>query len=88
MPEEGSILVGLQVVAVELGLCLAQFTGLLEIREDRKSCFLVRSDNAGVVAVVNKGGSKSVETNNILKEIYAILAKEGIRLVAVHVAST
>jgi hypothetical protein len=47
----------------------------------------VHSDNAGVVAVTNKGWSCSIETNKILKHIYLIQVLLLIRLKACHVPS-
>jgi hypothetical protein len=62
-----------EAVAVELGFRLALELGL--VSEKPGSHFLVRSDNSGVVAVVNKGRSRSLETNRILKHIYVLQAK-------------
>ncbi|KAJ7126509.1 hypothetical protein C8R43DRAFT_820863, partial [Mycena crocata] len=47
----------------------------------------VRSDNSGVVAVTNKGRSKSRETNQILKYVYLLQAQSRVRLKAEHVTS-
>ncbi|KAJ7435636.1 hypothetical protein FB451DRAFT_955922, partial [Mycena latifolia] len=47
----------------------------------------VRSDNSGVVAVTNKGRSKSRETNRILKHIYALQAQARVRVKSEHVPS-
>lgn len=46
---------------------------------------LVRSDNSGVVAVVNGGRSQSKNTNTVLKRVYLLQAQLGIRLEAVYV---
>ncbi|KAJ3718530.1 hypothetical protein C8R42DRAFT_547031, partial [Lentinula raphanica] len=48
---------------------------------------LVRSDNSGVVHVVNKGRSRSKETNKILKHLYRLQGQHGIRIVTEYVAS-
>ncbi len=49
--------------------------------------YLVRSDNTGVVSVLNKGRSRSHETNQVLKNIYTSLAKHNLRISAVYVPS-
>lgn len=71
-----------EAVAVELALVLALYEKLLV-----PGYYLVRSDNSGVVSVLNKGRSKSKETNEVLKRIYTLLAENSIRLKAVHVSS-
>ena len=76
-----------EAVAIELGLRLALELGLLGIANQRGHSFLVRSDNAGVVVVTNKGRSRSRETNKILKHIYLLQAEQQIRLKSVHVTS-
>jgi hypothetical protein len=43
-----------ETIAVELGLRLALHAGLLKARGPYDRDFLVRSDNSGVVAVLNK----------------------------------
>lgn len=48
-------------------------------------CYLVRSDNVGVVTVTNKGRSRSAETNAVLKHIYRLQAESCVRLHAVYV---
>ncbi|KAJ7697729.1 hypothetical protein B0H17DRAFT_838717, partial [Mycena rosella] len=47
----------------------------------------VRSDNSGVVAVTNKGRSKSRETNKILKHIYSLQAQNRVRIRSEYVPS-
>ncbi|KAJ3766008.1 hypothetical protein FB446DRAFT_605439, partial [Lentinula raphanica] len=47
----------------------------------------VRSDNSGIVQVVNKGRSRSKETNKILKHLYRLQARQGIRLVTEYVST-
>jgi len=49
--------------------------------------FLVRSDNAGVVAVLNKGHARNVNTNTALQRIYALLAERDMYLHAQYVPS-
>ncbi|KAG1721280.1 hypothetical protein EDB19DRAFT_1646576, partial [Suillus lakei] len=48
---------------------------------------LVRSDNAGVVAVTNKGRSRSTETNAVLKHVYQLQAECCVRLQAAYVST-
>lgn len=76
-----------EAVAVELGLRLALHMGLLSLDLNQSNRFLVRSDNMGVVHVVNSGRSRSHNTNTVLKEIYALLASQGTLLSALHVPS-
>jgi len=76
-----------EAVAVELGLHLAFALGLLEPRKDRRNCFLVRSDNSGIVSVITKGRSRSQRTNEVLKEIYHLLACWNVRITTEHVTS-
>src|SRR5882762_2581556 len=76
-----------EAVAIELGLRLALNLGLLGKPSQRGHTFLVRSDNAGVVLVTNKGRSRSRETNKILKHVYLLQAQFSIRLSAMHVIS-
>ena len=71
-----------EAVAVELALRLAIQQQLLS-----SGTFLVRSDNMGVVGALNKGRSKSHETNTILKQVYLLQAERGIRLQTIHVPS-
>ena len=76
-----------EAVAVELGLRLAIDLNLFSI-PNRQGCnFLVRSDNAGIVAVTNKGRSRNRETNKILKHVYLLQAQHRIRLKTMHVTS-
>jgi hypothetical protein len=71
-----------EAVAVELALQVAIVKEVLT-----PGHFLVRSDNAGVVAVLNKGQSRSHDTNNVLKSIYMSLAHQNLRISAVYVPS-
>jgi hypothetical protein len=48
-------------------------------------CTLAESNNAGVVAVTNKGRSHSTETNAILKHVYWLQAECGMCLQALYV---
>ena len=70
-----------EAVAVELGMRLALQQGLLSAGN-----FLVRSDNEGVVKVLNKGRSRSRQTNQVLKHVYLLQAPHTVRLFGVHVA--
>jgi len=76
-----------EAVAVELGLRLALNTGLLGNGVLRGHTLLVQLDNAGIVAVVNKGCSCSHETNKILKHIYTLLAQHQIHLKSIYIPS-
>jgi len=76
-----------ETVAVELGFRLGLTLGLLQPRENGRNKFLVRSDNLGVVSVLNKGRSRSDHTNTILREIYQLQARNNVRLQSVHVRS-
>lgn len=76
-----------EAIAVELGLRMALYHGLLENRITSRSKLLVRSDNMGVVSVINSGRSRSRNTNKVLKEIYGICAEQGIYLAAQYVPS-
>ncbi len=72
-----------EAIAVELGLRLALHCQVAL----PGAHLLVRSDNAGVVAVVNKGRSRSENTNTVLKELYLLLAGHALALTAQHVTS-
>jgi hypothetical protein len=74
-----------EAVAVELGLRLALHLHLVQGHLPRCCNFLVRSDNSGVVAILNKGRSRSKPTNLILKEVYLLQALNGLRVTAKHV---
>ncbi|KAJ3560708.1 hypothetical protein NP233_g10660 [Leucocoprinus birnbaumii] len=71
-----------EAVAVELGLRMVVALGLA-----RSSRFLVRSDNKGVVAIVNKGWSRSIVSNAVIQSTFSLLAAQGMTLKAVHVTS-
>lgn len=71
-----------EAVAVELGLQMVIVLNLA-----RPGPFLVRSDNKGVVAVINKGRSRSAATNLVLQHIYAQLARQGMYLQASYVST-
>jgi hypothetical protein len=49
--------------------------------------YLVHSDNAGVVTIVNKGHSQSAHTNNVLCRIYHLQLEAHISLKAIYVES-
>jgi len=66
-----------EAVAVELGLRLALSFKVITQREHSGSSFLVRSDNSGVVAVTNKGRSRSRNTNKVLKEVICSVMLDG-----------
>jgi hypothetical protein len=76
-----------KAIAVELGLWLTLSLGIVGNGKLGGHTLLVRSDNAGIVAVTNKGRSHSRETNKILKHVYALQAQNHLRLKATHVAS-
>ncbi|KIM89605.1 hypothetical protein PILCRDRAFT_60330 [Piloderma croceum F 1598] len=76
-----------EAVAVELGLRIMISLNFLSTSCIAGHTFLVRSDNAGIVCVTNKGQSRNLETNKILKHIYSLQAKQRIRLKSVHVTS-
>lgn len=76
-----------EAVAVELGFRLALARGLISHEADRGCVFSVRSDNSGVVHVVNKGRSRSRETNKILKHIYLLQASHSVRITTSYVPS-
>ena len=63
-----------EAVAVELGLRVAINRHFLSSGPVSGQTFLVRSDNAGIVFVTNKGRSRSWETNQILKHMYLLQA--------------
>lgn len=71
-----------EAVAVELGLRMVVKLGL-----NLPGALLVRSDNDGVVTVVNKGRSRNAATNTILQHIYTILAENGMDLHASYVST-
>jgi len=49
--------------------------------------FLARLDNAGIVAVTNKGRSRNLATNIVLKSIFALQARNGVRICTEYVPS-
>lgn len=73
-----------EAVAVDLGLRLALQVGA---PLHAGSSFLVKSDNTGIVTVVNKGRSRNRETNKILKHVYRLQAERSIRIHATHIPS-
>lgn len=73
-----------EAVAVELGLRLAEALGMLP---GRGRSILGRSDNTGVVSVMNKGRSRNGETNRILKHVFLLQARRQVRVRAVYVPS-
>lgn len=76
-----------EAVAVELALRLALELNLLASNDYQGRTFLVRSDNTGIVAVTNKGRSRSKETNKVLKHVYLLQAQHHVRLKTIHVTS-
>ncbi len=76
-----------EAVAVELGLRLVLHQGLGSLGAPSCANLLVRSDNSGVVAVINKGRSRNENTNATLKELHLLLARNGMSLTAQHVTS-
>ncbi|KAF8871227.1 hypothetical protein BD779DRAFT_1414809, partial [Infundibulicybe gibba] len=72
-------------VAVELGFRLGIELGIFKGMAGHS--FLVRSDNSGVVTVMNKGRSRSRETNMILKNVYQLLAQNQIFVKAEYISS-
>ncbi len=76
-----------EAVAVELGLRMVLHHGLASFGAPAGANLLVRSDNAGIVAVVNKGHLRSENTNLVLKEMHILLAHNGMSLTAQHVLS-
>lgn len=76
-----------EAVAVELGFALVlalRSSGKLRLPE-RTGILLLRSDNMGVVAVVNKGRSRGFRTNESLKSLYTSLTEHSFRLHTIHV---
>jgi hypothetical protein len=76
-----------EAITVESGLCLALHLGLLNVTNDHGHLFLVRSDNAGVIAVTNKGCSCSEAINSILKQIFTLQACNGIHIHTEYIPS-
>jgi hypothetical protein len=74
-----------EAVAIELGLCLAAQLDLLAVA--RGCPILIRSNNQGVVAIVNNGRARNHEANKVLKHIYTFLAQHCIRLTTIYVPS-
>lgn len=76
-----------EAAAVELGLLMIIHHGLLASRPVAQSRLLVRSDNSGVVAVLNSGRSRSTHTNDVLRRIYLLCAHHRVHLTAIYVPS-
>jgi hypothetical protein len=76
-----------KAIAVELGQWLALSLGIVGNGKLGGHTLLVRSDNAGIITVTNKGRSRSRKTNKILKHIYVLQVQNHLRLKATHVAS-
>jgi hypothetical protein len=70
-----------KMVVVEMGLRVA-----IHLQIITPGFYLVRSDNAGVVTVINKGHSQNAHTNDTLREIYHLQLNSHIRLKAIHVS--
>ena len=71
-----------EAVAVELALLVAITEKVLV-----PGHFLVCSDNEGVVSVLNKGRSRSHNTNKVLKRIYSSLALHNLHISAIYIPS-
>jgi hypothetical protein len=71
-----------EAATIDLAVHLAIAEGFLSLGH-----YLVRSDNSGVVAALNKGHSRSREMNIILQNIYIVLAQHGARLTAIYIPS-
>ena len=67
-----------EAVVIEPGLCLAIHLDLLTCPDPSQSVFLICSNNLGVVAVTNKGRSRSKETNVTLKHVFLLQARHRI----------
>jgi hypothetical protein len=76
-----------EAIAVELGLEMATYHDVLNHSEEFRSCLLVRSDNQGIVTVLNSGRSRSEATNSVLQRIYASLARSSRTVHAVYIPS-
>ncbi|KIP03136.1 hypothetical protein PHLGIDRAFT_78047, partial [Phlebiopsis gigantea 11061_1 CR5-6] len=76
-----------EAVAVELGLALVAHHQLLDACLPSQRHLLVRSDNSGVVAVVNSGRSRNQNTNQVLKRVFLRCASLGISLHTEYVPS-
>jgi hypothetical protein len=79
-----------KAIAVKLALRIAFHHHIISHSSHAGCTFLVHSDNQGVarvVAIVNKGQSHSWNTNQILKEIYKLLAQNQISLCTEYVTS-
>lgn len=74
-----------EAVAVELGLLMVLHHSLINLHSN-SSRILVRSDNSGVVTILNKGRSRSENTNVVLKRIYSTLAQHHFYLRGEHVS--
>lgn len=74
-----------EATAIELGLRVLLHHGTQDRLPQGTSRILVRSDNEGVVKVINKGRSRSMNTNAVLMEIYQLLASNNLSIEAVHV---
>lgn len=76
-----------EAVAVELALLIALKYGIISSTHSAGTSFLVRSDNQGVVTVINKGRSRSEQTNRVLKQMYRLLARNQLSLHSEYVTS-
>jgi hypothetical protein len=74
-----------KAVAVELRLQPTREGNLVGPGAGCAARVLVRSNNAGVVAIVNKGWAQDQASNNVLRRTYHKLAQLGVTLVAKHV---
>lgn len=76
-----------EAVAVEMGLCMVIHHQINLTLPRTVSTLLVRFDNMGIVHVVSKGRSRSANTNNVLREIFMLLATNTLLLHTEYVES-
>ncbi|OJA18034.1 hypothetical protein AZE42_12281 [Rhizopogon vesiculosus] len=74
-----------EAVAVELEMRLALHLGIISPSAAHGNHYLIRSDNIGIVTVTNKGCSRSLKTNTILKHVYQLQAENQVHLQAIYV---
>jgi len=74
-----------EAVAVELGLRMALHHGLMGELPAQARRVLARSDNSGIVDVINKGRSRSAATNTVLRHLHRLLLPSHILLTAQHI---
>ena len=76
-----------KAVAVEMDLCMVIHYQIKATLPLSVSKLLVWSDNMGIVHVVNKGRSRSLNTNNMLREIFTLLAASALLLHTEYIKS-